>query len=56
MYLCMQAMLNTWTLIISHLHDDAVQAGKRVLEDPAVSELPPREFYHTYQRHSPINT
>ena len=52
MYLC---MLNNWKCTISHLHVDAVQAVKHVLEDRAVSELPPRVFYRTYQRHSPGN-
>ena len=37
------------------LQDDVAQEVKRVLEDRAVSERPPHEFYHTCQRHSPGN-
>ena len=33
----------------SHLHVDAAQEVRRVLEDRAVLELPPREFYHAYR-------
>jgi len=52
----LHVMLNNWKWIGSHLHVDAVQAVKHVLEDQAVSELPPHEFYHTYQCHSPSST
>jgi len=37
------------------LHADVAPEVKRVLEDRAVLEQPPLEFYHTCQRHSPSN-